>query len=99
MAQHPSPAQALAVSCPTWCSGEHLPADAGVAHASTDRRVVAAFGPERRILLISVEGDSTGTAVRVSGAGSAPMSPAQALELAAALKAAALEALSGVLAA
>jgi hypothetical protein len=88
--------------CLPWCSGGHLSAaEDGVVHISVDQLIATSSGRETGTVYVSIEqvGHLDGTrepaAVRVEGAGSAPMTPAQAMQLAAELQAAAFAAISG----
>jgi hypothetical protein len=86
------PDQPAVVHCPTWCAG-HLDDDDGRMHISADQVVVTTSGPESGEVYVSVEqAPVSGIAVRLAGAADRPMSPAQALELAQALTAAAFAA-------
>lgn len=77
--------------CPQWCEG-HL---AGDVHISTDQVIKTSVGSETGEVYVSVE-QTPGqpAAVRLSGAADRPMTPAQALELAQALIAAAFAAVT-----
>jgi hypothetical protein len=67
----------------------------GTVHISVDQTVVATSGPERAEIYVSLEqAPGEPAAVRVQGAGDTPMSPAQALQLAAILTSAAFTAVS-----
>lgn len=87
-------AHAAQSTCPPGCEG-HLPSDDQVTHISVDQTIVATVGPERTEIYVSRELDErTGTsAVRVQGAGDAPMIPQQAVQLGIALIAEGFEAL------
>lgn len=86
--------------CPEWCSGGHLPAEGGVVHISVEETVAVDSDGEAHTLYISLEQADTITAqspvgVRIEGGTSAPMSPLQAMQLAAVLQRAAFAAVSG----
>jgi hypothetical protein len=88
-----------AVECPPWCVRD-VPSDDAVMHLSADRVVTATNGPERHHLEISVDRiDDPGAAagvpsIRLEGSSSVPMTPVEALSLAAELQTAALTALT-----
>lgn len=87
--------------CPPWCSGGHLPSADGLVHISVDQVTVAASGPESHEVYVSIEqveraGEWPPASVRLEGASSAPMTPAQAMQLAAVLQTAAFAASSGM---
>jgi hypothetical protein len=89
LADHPALSR-----CPTWCAG-HLDTDDGVVHIGQDRVIATSAGPEHGEVYVGVERVSTDpAAVRLSGAADRPMTPAQALELAQALTAAAFAAVT-----
>lgn len=79
------------VRCPAWCEG-HL---YGQVHISADQIIKTSAGCESGEVYVSTE-QTPGrpAAVRLSGASDRPMSPAQALELAQALTAAAFAAVT-----
>lgn len=82
-----------------WCEG-HLPADGDdVLHISPERAIVtsSADGFEQGRVLVCIEQIDNGQAagLRLSGADSAPLSPAQAMDLAATLQAMAFAAVAG----
>lgn len=75
-------AQAAVSQCPSWCAAD-IPS-----HISAEQVVVATSGPERVEIYVSLEqepGLDAAPAVRVQGAGDAPMSPEQAIQLGLAL--------------
>jgi hypothetical protein len=73
-----------------------VPSDDGVVHISAERVVVLIQGPEMHEVYVSLEQvDRLAPAVRIQGAADAPMTPLQALELAASIQAAAISALMG----
>lgn len=77
--------------CPAWCEGHVF----GEVHISPDRVIATSAGPERGEVYVSVEQEQDlPAAVRLSGAADRPMTPAQALELAQALTAAAFAAVT-----
>lgn len=87
--------------CPEWCSGGHLPADDGVVHISVEQAVpVEPDGVVPHALYVSLEQVDTPVAqspvgVRLEGGNSTPMTPLQAMQLAAVLQRAAFAAVSG----
>ena len=86
--------QTVEATCPPGCGG-HVPADDGQVHISVEQTVVATSGPERTEIYVSREmASGRMPAVRVQGAGDAPMQPAEAMQLAAALIVEALAAMS-----
>lgn len=87
--------QPAVLQCPRWCAG-HLPGDDGPTHISADKVIKTDAGGERGEVYVSVEQAPTeAAAIRLQGAADQPMSPAQALELAQALTAAAFAAVAG----
>jgi hypothetical protein len=83
--------QTATSQCPTWCAAD-IPS-----HISAEQVVEATAGPESHRIFVSLEQGSTPHAqpvVRLQGAGDAPMSPAQAIQLGQALIASAFAAVS-----
>lgn len=92
-------ASAALSHCPPWCSGGHLPTgDNGFVHISVDQtvHVSSPCGRESGELYVALEqSDGRPVAVRLEGASSAPMTPAQAMQLASVLQTVAFAAISG----
>ena len=88
--------QAALAQHPSWCAG-HLPSDDERAtHISVDQVLQVAAGGESAQLYVSLEQvDGQPAAIRIQNAGDAPMTPAQALELAQVLTVSAFAAVSG----
>lgn len=93
--------QATLYPCPPWCSGEHLPiVDGGRVHLSVEQEIAVNSSGEITRVFVSVERadfspQRVGPAdIRVEGLDSAPMTPAQAMQLAATLQSAAFAAVS-----
>lgn len=73
-------AQTAASTCPPGCAG-HLPADDDVVHLSAEQTVIGTAG-ERSELYVSRElGPDGQVAVRLLGAGDAPLRPAEVRRL------------------
>lgn len=80
------------VQCPAWCAGHLI----GEVHISADQIIPVSAPGERdgEVYVSTEQTPGQPAAVRLSGASDRPMSPAQALELAQALTAAAFAAVT-----
>lgn len=88
-------------TCPSWCSGGHIPADNGVVHISVEQVLAVSAGRETGTVYVSVEqveqpgAPMDAPSLRIEGAGSRPMTLAQAMHLAHVLQATVFAALTG----
>lgn len=86
--------------CPNWCGG-HLPAEDGLVHVSAEKVIPVSAGSENHTLWVSIEQADVATertepaSIRIEGAASAPMTLAQAMQLAHVLQATVFAALTG----